>query len=363
MKRALLVKLGAIGDVVMAIPAAKQLHELGFAVDWVANAAAASVLACYDFPRVIVADERAILSGGLAARARALGDVWKQLGTAHYHLAATLYYDRRYRLLSLPVRSDVHLRLHKSDRALELHPGRHHTDEFARILLSAARGTPADAGPQPASLAPVAPDRLPASPLPASGGRRVVLAPGGARNLHRDDRLRRWATENYAELARLLRRQGCEIVLTGGPDDTWVRDSFAGVEHTDRIDALRLPELMALFDESDVVVTHDSGPLHLAGVTRCALLGIFGPVNPWSRLPRRPGAVALWGGEGFACRPCYDGSGYADCADNACMAQITPEMACATVLELLQRKREGRLSPASVRLPEPAPSLVTLGAA
>jgi heptosyltransferase-2 len=355
MRRALIVKLGAIGDVVMAIPAAHQLLTMGYAVDWIAGTPAASVLACYPDIHTIPVDERAILHGSASERLAALRTAWRQLRGKHYDFVATLYYDRRYRLLSLPVMGARHVRLVRGDRRLELHQGRHHTDEFARILRSAALETAQDTGPAATSLSPIPPGTLPPSPLPASGGRRrITLAPGGARNLLRDDFLRRWQTEHYVALATMLLHAGHEVVLTGGPDDVWVREAFAGLPCIDLIDMVTLPELMALFEASDAVVTHDTGPLHLAGVTSCALLGIFGPVTPWARLPRRPGTMALWGGEGFACRPCYNGDSYADCADNQCMAQVTPAMAMEALTELLVQRDMGLPQAPSVRRPSPA---------
>ncbi len=343
MKRALIVKLGAIGDVVMAVPAVHLLHAQGFQIDWVAASQAASVLRLYPFVRVVEAEEQAILHGSPWQRLVGLQRVWRQLAR-HYDLVATLYYDRRYRLLSLPVLASRYIRLRTDNRRWNLLPGRHHTDEFARILLDAAAGESTtangadvgDTGPVPTSVPPLRPVVLPACPLPPAGRPRITLAPGGARNLLRDDRLRRWPLELYAALAKLLDRAGYDIVLTGGPGDTWVREAFAGMPHTDLIGQLSLPEVIALFDASAVVVTHDSGPLHLAGLTRCGLLGIFGPVDPRARLPRRPGAVALWGGEGYACRPCYDGSRYARCRDNTCMAEVTPEHALQSVENLLR---------------------------
>ena len=48
------------------------------------------------------------------------------------------------------------LRLQRGDRALELHHGRHHTDEFARLLLGAAGDEAVtDAGPHPLSLSQI----------------------------------------------------------------------------------------------------------------------------------------------------------------------------------------------------------------
>lgn len=351
MKRALIVKLGAIGDVVMALPAAHALHLQGYSIDWIAAPQAASILRLYSFVRVIDVEQLVVSKASLPAKLRAFWQVWSSLMGAHYDVVATLYYDWRYRLITLPVMTAAHIRLREDDRAMRLLPGRHHTDEFARILLSSVRLEADDAGPKPTSFAPLRPDSLPPSPLPPATQRRVVLAPGGARNLLRDDMLRRWQIDHYAALAEMLTKSDIELILVGGADDTWIRQAFAAIPHIDLVDKLSLPELVALFDASDAVVTHDSGPLHLAGVTSCGLLGIFGPVDPWTRLPRRPGAVALWGGEGFGCRPCYDGSRYANCADNACMAQVTPDLAYTTVMSLLEQRAAGRFTPPSVQLP------------
>ena len=100
---------------------------------------------------------------------------------------------------------------------------------------------------------------------------------------------------------------------------------------------------------------HDTGPLHLAGITSTAIVAIFGPTDPRGRLPQRSNCVALWGGEGFACRPCYDGRDYAPCEHNGCMRQITPAMAFGEVETLLAARREGRDLLPRVRTPKHTP--------
>ena len=49
-----------------------------------------------------------------------------------------------------------------------------------------------------------------------------------------------------------------------------------------------------------------------------------------------PGVRGIWGGEGFACRPCYDGRDFPMCGNNGCMQQITSAMVMRQVEELLQ---------------------------
>jgi heptosyltransferase II len=149
-----------------------------------------------------------------------------------------------------------------------------------------------------------------------------------------------------------LLERGYEVILVGSPEDHWVDSSFAGLAVTNLIGTLSLPELIGQFDEMDAVVSHDTGPLHLAGITNAAVIGIFGPTDPWEKQPRREYSVALWGGEGFACRPCYDGKNYAPCQFNGCMHQVNPEMVLQELDGLLERKTLGAPSPVRVVLPD-----------
>lgn len=342
--RVLIIKLGAIGDAIMVIPAAFALHAQGYAVDWVCSAAVASVLGCYPWIGVLVADERAILRGSSGEKLGALAELWRQIAGRRYDQVFTLYYDRRYRLLAAPVRAGRRVMLSATDRRFRLLPGRHHSEEYARILLSLPDRH------RPGQFGPVRAERLPGSPLARTAQARVVLAPAGARNLMRDDALRRWPDERYAELARRLVAAGHEVVLIGGPDDAWVRPVFAGVAVLDRIGQDSLPETLALLDEADVLVTHDTGPLHLGGITRVGIVTVFGPTDPRGRLPQRPGTLAIWGGERLACRPCYDGRDFAPCPENLCMASVPVGLVAARVQAMLASRARGEPGEAAVEV-------------
>ena len=341
--RALIVKLGAIGDVVMAIPAVRTLHESGYQVEWLCGRAVEPLLRLYPWIHLLPVDDGTILAGGKVERLSAIAGVWKLLAGRRYDLCATLYYDARYKVLTLPVRAARKFTLSHTDRARRLVPGRHHTDEYARILLDGADEC------TPARLLPLPPDALPASPLARTPGReRAVLVPAGSKNLLRNDGLRRWPVENYVAVAEALLARGMEVVLLGGPGDLWASPAFAGRGVNDLIGKLPLVESLGLLASADVVVSHDTGPLHLAGLTDAALVSMFGPTSPHVFHPQRPGTVALWGGEGFACRPCYDGRDFAPCPDNGCVQQITPGHVLEQVDALLEARRAGFKPPVRV---------------
>ena len=249
--------------------------------------------------------------------------------------------------MTLPVRAQRKVTLSAKARATVLLPGRHHTDEYERVLLDREDGC------LPQSAAPVRPDRLLPSPLPdIVAARRIMLVPGGTSNILGEQVLRRWPVASYVTLAQALLDRGWEIVLMGGPEDAWIRPHFEHLAGTDCIGRFSLPEVISACDCCDAVITHDTGPLHLAGLSEACLVGIFGPTDPSTRVPRRPYAVGIWGGQGFACRPCYDGRNFAPCQFNGCMHQVTPELVLRELDRLLDARSEGVAVPWHVVCPK-----------
>jgi heptosyltransferase II len=166
-----------------------------------------------------------------------------------------------------------------------------------------------------------------------------VLVPGGAKNVLRESSLRRWPVESYAALAAELIGSGYAVTLVGGPDDAWVRPFFSGVSVDDRIGALSLPETVAFLANARLVISHDTGPMHLARLARAPLVALFGPTMPTQFLVEEPSTIALWGGADLACRPCYDGREFAACADNICISRIP----VSAVLDAAERLLAHRL--------------------
>ncbi len=345
MPATLILKFGAIGDVVMAIPGAYQLHLTGHTIDWVCGEAVLPILKLYSWINPIVVNDRAILKGSKADQLLAIGGLWRTLAGRRYDTVATLYYDRRYQVLTLPVRAPRKFQLSMTVRRFRLLPGRHHTDEYARLLLDLPDEH------RPMQLAPVPPLELPPCGLARTGAPRVVLAPAGAKNMLADDVLRRWPSENYVALATLLVAQDVEVVLIGGSDDHWATPQFAHLPVINRIGALGIVDTLALLDGADLLVTHDTGPLHLAGITHAGIVSLFGPTDPRGRLPQRAGTLALWGGEGFACRPCYDGHCFAECPQNDCIRQYTAAMVFAEVMTMLADRARGHVPPPRISVP------------
>jgi heptosyltransferase-2 len=325
--------MGAIGDVIMTLPAVWRLHQQGFEIYWVCGKAPQPLLECYPWINLLPVDDRAILKGSSFEKARAIAQLWSRIALRQWDLCATLYYDIRYRFLTLPVRARRKIALSQGLGPTSVLLERSYANEYTRVLLATEDGY------RPQSIEPLKPATLPPSPLPRkTKERRVAIAPGGASNLHSQQILRRWPIELYVSLAVALRQRDWEVLLLGGPDDAWVRPYFDRIEVTDCIGTLSLPEVISVCNTCDAVITHDAGPLHLAGLSDATLVGIFGSTNPARVLPRRPGVVGLWGGQGYACRPCYSGRDFAPCLSAGCMREVTPELVMHHLVRLLDAK-------------------------
>ena len=321
----LIVKVGAIGDVVMAIPAATAARELGddVRVTWLCGTTVEPLLRFAGVvDELVVVDERALWSASRFARIRAVLSVWRRLAGRRFDLVATGHADRRYRLLTLFVRARTTRSWDRGSRRPWPIWGRYHGDENVRLVLGGDSAT-LPRRPYPTLRFPFQ-GRI-ADELGTVSNGRVVLVPGSARNPLRDDGLRRWPLEYYAELARRLVTDGRQVVLAGSPDDAWTREAFSGVDVADAIGRTSLVELCGLMQHSDLVITHDGGPLHLAVLAGTRLIALFGPTSPHEKVSEREGVVVLWGGADLACRPCYDGTDYADCPLNVCLREVSVE--------------------------------------
>lgn len=335
-----IIKFGAIGDVIMAIPAARALYESGYSIYWAAGKIVQPLLESYSWIRVFVVDDAAMQRGGTFACIKSILDFWRRLGFRQYDQCATLYYDKRYSILTWPILARRKFSLSLQGRQRLLLPGRHHADEYARLLLELE-----DSFREKSSL-PVKPDRLPSVVmLERRNAPRVAIFPGGTNNLLRQQTQRRWPIEKYVAFTEQLLARGWEVFLLGDQRDNWVKPHFQHLSVVERLGVFSLPEVVSVCDQCDAVVTHDTGPLHLAGLSDACIVGIFGPTDPSTRVPRRHSVTGIWGGQGFACRPCYDGRDFAPCQFNGCMHQVTPELVLRELDRLLLERAEGTPQP------------------
>ncbi len=96
---------------------------------------------------------------------------------------------------------------------------------------------------------------------------------------------KRWPVEYFRELARrLVQDYSVQVVVTGGKSDERLGSNIVGDSKTSGVVSLcgktNLRELGALFSLCRLVISNDSGPLHIAAGVGANVLGIFGPTDP-----------------------------------------------------------------------------------
>ncbi len=106
----------------------------------------------------------------------------------------------------------------------------------------------------------------------------VILHPG-ANWPHK-----RWAPERFAALGdRLIEAQHVRIVLTGGPEDVALAASIASRMRTSPVvlaGQTNVRELGACLERAHVVVSNDTGVLHMAAALGRPVVALYGPTSP-----------------------------------------------------------------------------------
>jgi heptosyltransferase-2 len=223
-------------------------------------------------------------------------------------------------------------RSHLLDHGVRYDPTRHVASTFAALF--GAAGLPSE--PVRGALTGQRSGRRAlAARLGVDGpGPLVLLHPGSGDHFPG----RRWAPDRFASLARALSARGCRVAVTGSRGEralTAAVVAAAGArvhDLTGRVDAGQLTELLEL---ADLLVTNDTGPLHLADVLGVPVVGLFGPNTPHRYGPRGPRSLALFAD--LPCSPCLDDrlAKSSACRDPRCMTALAVPAVLGACLRLL----------------------------
>jgi heptosyltransferase I len=99
-------------------------------------------------------------------------------------------------------------------------------------------------------------------------------------------RLRNWRPEYYAAVADYaVRAHGLRVILSGGPSalERGIADAILGavqVPVVDQVGKDTLPQLLALLERADVLLSPDSGPAHMATMVGTPVIGLYAATNP-----------------------------------------------------------------------------------
>lgn len=320
-ERTLIIKLGALGDVVLCTPQIGRILE--------AHAGEVWLLTSPPFVPLFAGHPRLQVVAFPRQGARAMWAALRWVRARRFDTVYDLQGSDRSRALALL--SGAGRRVGIAPRWIYTHSPpaddiREHVFPRLNRLIESA-GLPA-AEPRPrlwpaAAERQAVQDRLTAEGLAA---RPFALLHAGSSARWPS---KRWEAEHFAALARGIEAAGVAVLWIGGPDEAELNRTLAAQAGRDMTGAFSIPGLTELASRARFAVVNDSGPMHLLSAADIPVYAFFGPTD-W----RRHHAIGQAGRvftHPVECSPCYLG----ECPPerrHACLAEIGP----AQVLERLR---------------------------
>lgn len=152
--------------------------------------------------------------------------------------------------------------------------------------------------------------------------------------------LKRWPQKDWADLIRILKTElNLQVVISEGPKEIeWAREiaRLSGTNPVVLAGQTDLRQLMALLEKAALVISADSGPLHIASCVSRNIIGLYGPTMPLTTGPRgKSHAVILHKDVGCNRASCY----FLACPDNVCMQAVAVNDVVEAVKKILNANR------------------------
>lgn len=294
--RILILRVGAMGDVLHALPAVAALRNArpDWRIDWVVDPRWTPLLADMDgqgpiVSRLHIADTKLWTSAPTSkATLLSIRELGKSLRKEHYDLVVDMQGTLRSAVIGRMAKGAEFVGYSDPREALALRfyrqryerKGAHVVNQGA-ALLSDACGIP---------LAPGSVE-LPRDPeaeawaKSVTGSREVcILAPSAGWAA------KQWPARCFADLAKELDAIGMDVIVNAISNDdplaTQVVEESGGAA---RALAPGIPGLIALSRRATLFVGGDSGPTHLAAALEIPTVALFGPTDPQRNGPWGPG--------------------------------------------------------------------------
>ncbi|MBU4463325.1 MAG: glycosyltransferase family 9 protein, partial [Proteobacteria bacterium] len=149
-----------------------------------------------------------------------------------------------------------------------------------------------------------------------------------------------WDNLKFSNLAdRLIEQTNADVIFTGSQEDSEAIEHIISNMKTRAANLAGrtdLKTLAALYEKASIVVSTDTGPMHLAAAIGTPVVALFGPTAPWRTGPFGPGHKIIRAD--LECSPCFK----RQCKTIKCMKQISLDQvfdAAMSAILLPQRPR------------------------
>jgi heptosyltransferase II len=161
----------------------------------------------------------------------------------------------------------------------------------------------------------------------------IALNPGASHNVNR------WATARFAALSDMLTQKlAARVILIGGKEDMPLAEEIVaktGSKPLNMAGKTSLLQLGALLEQCDILVSGDTGPMHIATAVGTRVVALFGAADPERTGPVGSGHRIIQATD-VSCIPC----GSRTCNNRAyleCMEKIPVSLVFETIRDMLNK--------------------------
>lgn len=319
--KVLIVKLSSLGDLFHALPTVATIKDrLDAEIHWCVQEEYVELVECFDdVSRVIAFPRRSFLRKYREFRA--------ELQKCNYDYVLDMQGLLKSCVVTLMAKGDRKIgpsfaregsALLYSEKAVGQSSGRHAVQRIMDVLRYL-------------NLAPLDVDfRLSVPNIEVSGGRpRIALVPCSRWHT------KTWAAQGFIDAARRMLKTGpMSFYVVGGPSDVAICQQIADeIGHcaSNLAGKYSIPESCGLLKQMDLVISNDSGPMHMSAAVGTPVLALFGPTEASRTGPYGKDHRVLTAD--VDCRPCFSRT----CGKDGipCLSGITAERVAQAGMEML----------------------------
>lgn len=291
----LVVRLGAMGDVIHTLPAVAALRQAfpKTRIGWVIEHRWLELLCAKDAPRsgprsesrplvdfVHVVDTKRWRKSPFSFNTRRqMSAVRKELIREHYELAVDFQGAVKSAILSRFGKSNLGMEHPRESPARMLYQTRVPTTGAHVVEQYHSLGEAVAGKPIPPALAEFPQDDSANTQIARQvepWGEKIILINPGA-----GWAAKQWSPERYGEVARALSQAGYTVLVNFGPGEEELAKTVQTSSGSTAVPVrCSIAELIALTRRTRLFIGGDTGPLHLAAALRVPVVALFGPTDP-----------------------------------------------------------------------------------
>lgn len=152
---------------------------------------------------------------------------------------------------------------------------------------------------------------------------------------------KQWNIENFATLISEVSNiiPEIKIIITGSKSEHHLTENLPTTESVvNLVGKVNILQLGALLERSEVCLTCDSGPMHIAASVGTPCVALFGPTDPVRHQPYGNGHEIIE--KQISCRPCYKRKCYRSDIPNLCMKDIKTSEVIEKIAKIIKSTRK-----------------------